>query len=563
MNPSELPEEGPTIGPAVHPRPVDDLSLTWVATPLDDPDAATSSGVWFAGPPEDPDRYELIGAGLAGGEGQLWKARYRGSLTEPITLALKLLHRPINATASWPAPADRRRWQDQAALLRHLDLDRVVKVHEVFFGARPHLRGDGQSDENVQIAPYVVMEWVDGDTLATAVRGTPVTRNTLQARLQHAYEVAQAIAALHSRSRRAGNPTLHRDIKPSNCIVHPERGVVLVDTSSMRMLDDGADPAGMHTPAYTSPEVRAEPLAPRLPSCDVYALGAVLAFCLLGEDPPALNHRDVRRRSLGEALLNVGKAAHMDRPDVVADLILTAMHADPTRRPVDAIAWARQVFEAAGVPPADLDDAVTDALPLRRARPRQALRRAGGAALTAIVVVGAAATWRSLDDRSSMSSPSPSASPSELGTSRPDAALPPVASRPGVSGTITSPVAGAQVKRCSFMTGTSSLPRDMTLILAMRNLDNGDPHAYVELAFGWKTPASLASWRGAQFFGSGDSSVGQRYAVDLVAVDRGVLERAIDVNDAAVNDLAASGTVLDRVEVKRIAGAVPNNCRRN
>lgn len=560
MNPSEMPEEGPTIGPAIHPGPVDDLSLTWVTTPLDDPDATTASGVWFAGPPEDPDRYELIGAGLAGGEGQLWQARYRGSLTEPITLALKLLHRPINASASWPPPADRRRWQDQAALLRHLDLDRVVKVHEVFFGARPHLRGDGHSAESLEVAPYVVMEWVDGDTLATAVRGIPVTSHTLRTRLQYAHDVAQAIAALHSRSRRAGNPTLHRDIKPSNCIVHPERGVVLVDTSSMRMLDDGADPAGMHTPAYTSPEVRAEPLAPRLPSCDVYALGAVLAFCLLGEDPPALNHRDVRRRALGDALLDVGKAAHMRRPDEVADLILTAMHADPTRRPVDTVAWARQVFDAAGVPPADLDGAAADAIEVDRAHPKKARRRALGTTAAAIVLIGGAAVLRSMGGDNS--TPLPSASTTAPSASRAGADLPPIASRPGLTGKITSPVTDAQVKRCSFMTGTSSLPQGLTLILAMRNLDNGDPHAYVELPYGWDSPSGLASWRGAQYFGTGDSSVGQRYTVDLVAVDLGALKKAIDINDAAINDLATSGTVLDRVELKRIAGAVPNNCRR-
>src|SRR4051794_16122168 len=45
----------------------------------------TEPNGWFAGPHGDPDRFQLLGRGLAGGEGNIWRARYRGELTSPLT----------------------------------------------------------------------------------------------------------------------------------------------------------------------------------------------------------------------------------------------------------------------------------------------------------------------------------------------------------------------------------------------------------------------------------------------------------------------------------------------
>lgn len=559
MKQSQPPEESPTVGPAVYPEATDGLSVVWVPDSLDDLEPADP---WFAGPPEDPDRYELLGSALAGGEGQLWKARYRGSLPEPLSVAVKLLRPPMHAPSGWPTAADRRRWQDQAALLRHLDLDHVVKVHEVFFGAWPHAKGAGPVGARAETAAYIVMEWVDGDTLSAALRGTPATAETLPHRLGHARDVAHATATLHSRSRSAGNPTLHRDIKPSNCIVHPDRGVVLVDTSSMRLLSDGADPAGMHTPAYTSPEVKDAPLAPRSPSCDVYALGALAAFCLLGEDPPELHGDGVERTILRQALMDVGRAADIPRPDQVTELILTAMHADPDRRPLDTVAWVDHLFDAAGLPLTRHDVTASESNRGSVSRRRRVLRRMGGAVVAAAVVITVAAVVRWSGD----GEPAPAASPAPtpIRAAATGADLPPVASRPGFSAEIGSPADGAQVKQCSVLTGTSSLPEGMTLILAMRNLDNGDPMAYVEFPAHWDAPSRLGTWRGVQYFGSGDSSAGQAYAVDLVAVALDVVRRADEADDAgeAVNDLALSGTVLDRIVVERVPGGVATDCRK-
>ena len=44
---------------------------------------------WWCGPSDDPDRFELLGNGLAGGEGVTYKARYHGTSGTPLLVAVK------------------------------------------------------------------------------------------------------------------------------------------------------------------------------------------------------------------------------------------------------------------------------------------------------------------------------------------------------------------------------------------------------------------------------------------------------------------------------------------
>jgi hypothetical protein len=101
----------------------------------------------FAGPVDDPDRYELIGEGLVGGEGITWRARYHGGLTAPLPLAVKQLRPHKGTDGTRLSAADRQRWQDQAALLRHLRIEHVVGVHEVFVGPPPHEAGKQEAGQ--------------------------------------------------------------------------------------------------------------------------------------------------------------------------------------------------------------------------------------------------------------------------------------------------------------------------------------------------------------------------------------------------------------------------------
>jgi hypothetical protein len=132
---------------------------------------------------------------------------------------------------------------------------------------------------------------------------------------------------------------------------------------------------------------------------------------------------------------------------------------------------------------------------------------------------------------------------------------------PVSTGAFASPTDGAQVPQCAYFSGTSTLAPGMTLILVMGNLDNGDPNRYVQFVFGWKQPSNLRSWRGAQYFGHDNDSVGQHYRVDLMAVSLATAQNASATGSSGtVNALAGQGTTLASLSVRRISGLVPDEC---
>jgi len=130
---------------------------------------------------------------------------------------------------------------------------------------------------------YLVMELLDGETLATRLR----SRKRLEAKelLPIAIQVCEALGAVHA----AG--VVHRDLKPSNIFLERARdgervkildfGVARVEWEETRITNIGA-PIG--TPGYMSPE---QEVGGEIDArSDLFALGAVLYESLLGEPPP-------------------------------------------------------------------------------------------------------------------------------------------------------------------------------------------------------------------------------------------------------------------------------------
>jgi serine/threonine-protein kinase len=546
----------------------------------------------FAGPPGAPDTFELLGEGQRGGEGITWRASYHGALRSAVPLAVKALDRPADAPADWPSPELLQRWKDRTVLLQHLHLERVVWLNEVFVGSPPHRRGEAGDGAPV---PYLVMEWVEGPTLAELAGGSPATAATIGQRMQYVREAAEALHALHTASRSAGNPSLHRDVKPTNCIVHPARGVVLIDVGGMRTLDDGFDPAGMHTAAYTAPEILRNPYVPREAAGDRYALGALAVFCLLGEDPPAGGA--ALPDLIAPRLLAVAREAGVAQPDALVAHVLAMLRSDPGSRPADGPGWARELRRLTAVSSG------------RRTTKRTRRRGPAVAASTVAAVllaggVALAAPWDRPADQphgSSVGQPRPSAdvtapvlsaasgTPSAVPSGLADATGVPVpagttglspvatttAGRPTTkppnrtptqrattppavtsSGSIASPAAGTEVMNCAYFAGSARLAAGETLVLAMRNLDNGDPGSYVEYVFGWDEPSTLASWRGAQYFGGAE---GQEYEVALLAVELSAAQAA-RTSDGARNALVASGTRLAARKVTKTASSTGDDC---
>jgi eukaryotic-like serine/threonine-protein kinase len=129
---------------------------------------------------------------------------------------------------------------------------------------------------NGSVAPYVVMELLDGESLAARLTKGPLTWPEA-ARI--GAEVASGLATAHARQ------VVHRDIKPGNIMLTPTGAKILdfgisADTGAP---DDDETGATFGTPAYVAPERLNG--TPAEPATDVYALGTVLFEMVSGEPP--------------------------------------------------------------------------------------------------------------------------------------------------------------------------------------------------------------------------------------------------------------------------------------
>jgi eukaryotic-like serine/threonine-protein kinase len=130
---------------------------------------------------------------------------------------------------------------------------------------------DGGTTEDDQA--YLVMEWVDGQTLQQHLQsGSP----GLNARLNLFEQIADAVAHAHQRR------VVHGDLKPGNVLVTSEGQARLVDFGVGRLLVDDEIKSeravrGL-TPAFSAPEQRAGEEAST--QSDVWALGRILQWLI-------------------------------------------------------------------------------------------------------------------------------------------------------------------------------------------------------------------------------------------------------------------------------------------
>ncbi|HLV72244.1 MAG TPA: cellulose binding domain-containing protein [Vulgatibacteraceae bacterium] len=166
--------------------------------------------------------------------------------------------------------------------------------------------------------PYVVMELLDGETLAARLSRGPLPWDEAAATCAR---VADALSAAHT----AG--IVHRDIKPANVFL-TSVGVKVLDFGIAFTGPSASGAPVLGTPAYVAPELLDG--TPPSPAADVYSLGVVLQESLTGAsaaDAPTLPP---------------------DVPGEVAALCLRCLNPDPEARPTAPEA-ASVLAEAAGV----------------------------------------------------------------------------------------------------------------------------------------------------------------------------------------------------------------------
>jgi eukaryotic-like serine/threonine-protein kinase len=121
---------------------------------------------------------------------------------------------------------------------------------------------------------YLVMELVEGETLAAGLKSGPIPVNTA---LLYAAQVAAALVEAHAKG------IVHRDLKPANIMIG-KTGVKVLDFGLASLQGDQtltAERMVMGTPAYMAPEQRQG--GPADARTDIYAFGLILYEMLTGE----------------------------------------------------------------------------------------------------------------------------------------------------------------------------------------------------------------------------------------------------------------------------------------
>lgn len=217
------------------------------------------------------DRFQMLKFIGRGGMGEVYQARDQ-RLNE--TIAIKAI-RP--EALSDVAIA---RFKQETLLARRITHPNVCRV----FDLEQH-RPQGSAEEIL----FLTMEFVEGETLAEAIRGRG--RMKTSDALPILAQIARALAASH----KAG--IIHRDLKPSNVILasgdtsYPAMRAVVTDFGVAKILsrpDAGTDPLTgegqvIGTASYMAPEqIEGGTITP---ATDVYALGLIMYEVLAGARP--------------------------------------------------------------------------------------------------------------------------------------------------------------------------------------------------------------------------------------------------------------------------------------
>ncbi|HLL22032.1 MAG TPA: serine/threonine-protein kinase [Kofleriaceae bacterium] len=245
--------------------------------------------------------YEVLAPLARGGMGGVYLAAHEVTRER---VALKVIDRHL---ANHPDVVDRLHAEHRiASAATHPGLVRILAARTTTDGT-----------------PYLVMEYLDGETLGAITERAPID---LQSAVAICAQVASAIAALHD----AG--IMHCDVKHENVFVLESGRVKVIDFGVSRHVDEVFDDSTIAgTPWCMAPEQwRGKPL----PASDVYAVGCLLYDLTTGGPPfdgslPALMTAHLEQRPARPSWLAA-------MPIELERIILRALAKNPADRPTMA-----------------------------------------------------------------------------------------------------------------------------------------------------------------------------------------------------------------------------------
>ena len=259
-------------------------------------------------------RYRLLEVLGTGGMGTVHRAV---DLRLGREVAVKLLRTSVHDAAD-----HRRRLEAEATILASLRHPSIAEVYD-----------HDEDRDSPDRTPYVVMELIEGITLARVLRDRRAV--PWEETLAVVRQVASALAHLQAHG------VVHRDLKPANIMLTTDSRVVLVDFGIARAESSTAlttTGALLGTVEYLSPEQIGGASASA--SSDLYALGLVAHSCLTGTSP-------FRRAShIATAWAQVNDelpALPPSVPPVVRGLVTTLAAKASVDRPADAETVVRMI----------------------------------------------------------------------------------------------------------------------------------------------------------------------------------------------------------------------------
>lgn len=283
----------------------------------------------------------LLGQEVAGfsltaqiGEGGMARVfKGENTLNPRIRRALKVVRPELSANDDFV-----NRFVEESSVLERLRHSNIVR----FYGVR-----------KVQGLLVMELELLDGQSLHEKLHLAGRKLAAMDA-VDWIRQAADGVGAAHAER------VVHRDLKPANLFVTEEGVVKVLDFGIARAMDD-ADRAQIitrtgvvpGTPAYMAPEV-CEGGVPGA-AADVYALGMCLYELLAGEHP-FMPHGKPRPASQALLLAQLQReipsirTLRSDVPEVIADILATALQKKPENRFEHARAFAGALRTATGLP---------------------------------------------------------------------------------------------------------------------------------------------------------------------------------------------------------------------
>ncbi len=227
------------------------------------------------------------------------------------------------------------RFFNEAKAATDIENEHIVDVLD--FGELP----DGTS--------YIVMEWLEGQSLADLIRNGPVP---LARTIHIAQGMSKALGAAHARG------IVHRDLKPDNVFLVGRNGdadfVKVLDFGIAKLTSNAGDVrtqtgAVMGTPLYMSPEqINGVNVDHRT---DIYAMGIIVYQMLTGSLP--FETTTLTELLLAHATKTPPPLRQRD-PSIPAEVeatVLRALEKDPARRFESADSFAQALAEPSAPTP--------------------------------------------------------------------------------------------------------------------------------------------------------------------------------------------------------------------